>query len=211
MDRERRGAPGWNLARFLQSHLHLPSPVTVMNHRPFRNLALASFLTAAAAGCSSHPPMPTVDYVDLERYMGDWYVIANIPTFLERGAHNAVENYSLNPDGTIATVFTFRKDGFDGEKKRYTTRGFVRSENNAEWGMRFIWPFKAEFLIIDLDDDYTQTVIGRSKRDYVWIMAREPSIPGADYQQILALLADRGYDTSQIERVPQRWPDAHKP
>jgi len=103
-----------------------------MNHRPLRNLALASILTAAAAGCSSNPPMPTVDYVDLERYMGDWYVIANIPTFLERGAHNAVESYSLNPDGTIATVFTFRKDGFDGEKKRYTPRGFVRSENNAE-------------------------------------------------------------------------------
>jgi apolipoprotein D and lipocalin family protein len=91
-----------------------------MNHRPLRNLALASILTAAAAGCSSNPPMPTVDYVDLERYMGDWYVIANIPTFLERGAHNAIESYSLNPDGTIATVFTFRKDGFDGEKKRYT-------------------------------------------------------------------------------------------
>jgi len=182
-----------------------------MNHRPLRNLALASFLTAAVAGCSSNPPMPTVDYVDLERYMGDWYVIANIPTFLERGAHNAVENYSLNPDGTIATVFTFRKDGFDGEKKRYTPRGFVRSENNAEWGMQFIWPIKAEFLIIDLDEDYTQTVIGRSKRDYVWIMAREPSIPEADYQRILALLADRGYDISQIERVPQRWPEARNP
>lgn len=26
-------------------------------------------------------PMPAVDYVDLERFMGDWYVIANIPTF----------------------------------------------------------------------------------------------------------------------------------
>ena len=152
--------------------------------------------------------MPTVDYVDLERYMGDWYVIANIPTFIERGAHNAVESYSLSPDGTIATVFTFRENGFDGKLKRYTPRGFVRSENNAEWGMQFIWPIKAEFLIIDLDDDYTQTVIGRSKRDYVWVMAREPSIPDADYQRILALLADRGYDTDRIERVPQRWPEA---
>ena len=28
----------------------------------------------------------TVDYVDLERFMGDWYVIANIPTFIEKGA-----------------------------------------------------------------------------------------------------------------------------
>ena len=28
--------------------------------------------------------MKTVKYVDLERYMGDWYVIANIPTFIEK-------------------------------------------------------------------------------------------------------------------------------
>ncbi len=176
-----------------------------MNRRQLRHLALASLVAVAATGCASHPPMPTVEHVDLERYMGDWYVIANIPTFLERGAHNAVESYSLNPDGTIATVFTFRKDGFDGPEKRYTPRGFVRSDNNAEWGMQFIWPIKAEFLIIYLDENYTQTVIGRSKRDYVWIMAREPSIPEADYQRILAFLAEQGYDTSEIERVPQRW------
>lgn len=176
-----------------------------MNRRPLRHLALASLLAVAASGCASQPPMPTVDHVDLQRYMGDWYVIANIPTFLERGAHNAVESYSLNPDGTIATVFTFRKGGFDGPERRYTPRGFVRSENNAEWGMQFIWPIKAEFLIVYLNDDYTQTVIGRSKRDFVWIMAREPAIPEADYQRILAFLGEQGYDLSRIERVPQRW------
>ena len=47
--------------------------------------------------------MKTVDQVDIDRFMGPWYVIANIPTFLEKGAHNAVETYSLNDDGTIAT------------------------------------------------------------------------------------------------------------
>lgn len=176
-----------------------------MNRRRLRHLALASVVAMAATGCASHPPMPTVDYVDLDRYMGDWYVIANIPTFLERDAHNALESYSLNPDGTVAVTFTFRKGGFDGPEKRYTPRGFVRSEDNAEWGMQFIWPIKAEFLVIYLDDDYTQTVIGRSKRDYVWIMAREPSIPESDYQRILAFLAEQGYDTGEIERVPQRW------
>ncbi|WP_353959910.1 lipocalin family protein [Aquisalimonas lutea] len=169
-------------------------------------------LIAAAAlllgACQSHPPMPTVDRVDLERYMGDWYVIAHIPTFLERDAYNAVERYSLNDDGTIDTVFTFRKGGFDGERKRYNPTGFVRSDDNAEWGMQFLWPFKAEFLVIYLDDDYQQTVVGRTRRDYVWIMARQPGIPEADYQRILGFLDERGYDIGEIRRVPQRWDDA---
>ena len=78
----------------------------------FRNLALVSAASLTLASCaSSGPEMETVDYVDLERFVGDWYVIANIPTFLEKGAHNAVETYELNDDGTIATTFVFRDGG----------------------------------------------------------------------------------------------------
>jgi apolipoprotein D and lipocalin family protein len=73
--------------------------------------------------------------------------------------------------------------------------------------MRFIWPFKAEYLIIYLNDSYTQTVIGRTKRDYVWIMARTPEIPEEDYTRIVAYLVAQGYDITKLQKVPQRWPD----
>jgi apolipoprotein D and lipocalin family protein len=157
-------------------------------------------------GCQSAPPMKTVDYVDLERFMGDWYVVANIPTFIEKGAHNAVETYRLDDDGTIATTFTFRKDGFDGEKKTYNPRGFVENtETNALWGMQFVWPFKGDYRIIYLDEDYSTTVIGRQKRDYVWLMTREPSPPAADYERAVEAIRAAGYDMSQLQRVPQQW------
>ena len=158
-------------------------------------------------GCAAKgPEMKTVDYVDLERFMGDWYVIANIPTFLEKGAHNAVENYALNDDGTIATTFTFRADSFDGKEKEYTPKGFVKNtETNALWGMRFIWPIKADYRIVYLDEDYTQTIIARQKRDFIWIMARTPEISDADYDRLVEFSASIGYDVSKIERVPQSW------
>jgi len=161
---------------------------------------------AGCAGGPSREPIATAEYVDLERFMGDWYVIANIPTFIEKGAHNAIETYRLDDDGTIATTFTFRKDGFDGEQKTYTPRGFVEDrDSNAVWGMQFVWPIKADYRIVWLDENYSQTAIGRNQRDYVWIMAREPTIPEADYREIVAFLGEQGYDTSKIEKVPQRW------
>ena len=156
--------------------------------------------------CATPAPIRTVDYVDLERFMGDWYVIANIPTFIEEGAHNAVESYRLDADGTIATTFTFRDGGFDGELKEYKPRGFVQNqESNAGWGMQFFWPFKAEYRVIYLAPDYSRTIIGRSKRDYVWIMARQPQMSRADLDAMLAFLSEQGYDTSLVEKVPQRW------
>lgn len=179
----------------------------------FRISSAIPLLLLLVAGClPSTPSMKTVDRVDLQRFMGDWYVIANIPTFIEKGAHNAVESYRFDEDGTIATTFTFRKGGPDGPVKSYTARGFVRDgESNAVWGMRFIWPFKAEYLIIYLNEDYTQTIIGRSKRDYLWIMARAPEIPDEDYARLVADLANRGYDISKIEKVPQSWTEMRSP
>jgi apolipoprotein D and lipocalin family protein len=166
----------------------------------------AALLVATMTGCQTMPEMPTVSYVDLPRFMGDWYVIANIPTRIERGAHNAVETYRLDDDGSIATTFTFNAGSFDGPRKEYNPRGFIRDTNtNATWGMQFIWPIKAEYLVVYLDEDYTQTVIGRTARDYVWIMARTPQMPEADYQRIVGRLAELGYDVAQIEKVPQRW------
>ena len=159
--------------------------------------------------CSSAPTLPVAENVDLDRFMGDWYVIANIPTFIEKGAHNAIESYKLAEDGTIETTFTFRADNFDGEPKRYTPRGFVQDKaSNAVWGMQFLWPFKSDFRIVYLTPDYTQTVIGREKRDYVWIMARTPSIPDTEYAGIVEFLGRQGYDVTQIQKVPQRWPAA---
>ncbi len=99
----------------------------------------------------------------------------------------------------------FDKDSFSGELKTYKPRGFVSDESNAIWGMQFIWPIKADYRIIYLDDDYSVTVIGRNKRDYVWIMAREHAISSSQYQDILSLLASVGYDLGEIQQVPQKW------
>lgn len=171
------------------------------------NLLLIILAATALGGCAAKgPEMKTVDHVDIERFMGPWYVIANIPTFLEKGAHNAVETYSLNDDGTIATNFTYRKGGFDGKIKDYNPKAFILDkETNALWGMRFVWPIKADYRIVYLEEDYSTTIIGRQSRDFVWIMARTPTISDDDYDRLVSFVESIGYDTSKLERVPQRW------
>ncbi len=171
-------------------------------------ISLLMWFLSTLAGCQSmsQPPLEPVDFVDIQRFMGDWYVIANIPTFIEENAHNAIESYQLDKDGTIATTFTFREGGFDGELKTYHPTGYVTDhDSNGIWGMQFIWPIKADYRIVYLTDDYNQVIIARNKRDFVWIMARSPDIPEQDYQYMLGLIAKMGYDISQVRRVPQQW------
>lgn len=153
-------------------------------------------------------PIQTESFVDIDRFMGDWYVIANIPTSFEKNAWNAVENYQRGEGNRIETTFTFNKGGPDGKLKKYTPVGFVKEDDpsNAEWGMQFIWPFKAEYLIMHVDEDYQETVIGRTKRDYLWIMARDPNLPEDRINSLIDMAVEAGYERDEIQRVPHSTP-----
>ena len=95
--------------------------------------------------------------------------------------------------------------GFDGELKEYRPRGFIKdTTTNALWGMQFIWPIKADYRVVWLDDDYSMTVIGRQDRDYVWIMARTPTISDEDYARLIELSVSLGYNAEDIKKVPQQ-------
>ena len=168
---------------------------------------LVSLSLVTIAGCGVSPQkvtVPVVEKVDLPRFMGPWYVIGVIPTFIEKDIYNAIETYELAPDGTIKTTFTFNQGAFDGEAKVMNPKGFViPGTNNAIWGMQFIWPIKAEYVISHVDADYTETIIARSARDYVWIMARTPTIDDQRYAALVKKVADMGYDLSKLVKVPQ--------
>jgi apolipoprotein D and lipocalin family protein len=155
--------------------------------------------------CTNQPrePMQTASYVDIKKFMGDWHVLANIPTFAERGAINPLERYTLNEDGTIDTRFSFIR-AKDGTKKVLKATGFVQPDsNNAIWGMQFIWPIKADYRVIYLDPDYQTTIIGREKRDYLWIMARDPDLPQEALEKLINIAVQMGYDR-QLIQFPER-------
>jgi len=175
-----------------------------------RRRRLAALLVLAVSGswigCRSGRLEPIqVPHVALERFMGEWYVIANIPTPFVKDAYNAVQKYQLNADGTVSTTFNYREGGFDGKEKTLTPRGFVGDDgSNAKWGLQF-GPILAEYLIAYVNPDYTETIVARSSRDFVWIMARTPVISDADYDALVSKVASWGYDTEQLKKIPQRW------
>ncbi len=150
--------------------------------------------------------------VDLQRFMGDWYVIGSIPIDMwfasEAGAHNGLESYVLRDDGKIQTTYTFRKDGFDGERTQFNPLAWVyNTDTNAEWRMQFLWPFRSAYLIAYRDDDYQNTVIGVPDRSYVWIMSRQHDLSDEKYARLIDVVTELGYDASLVQRIPQQWPE----
>ena len=172
-------------------------------------LPTLALTVAAMAGCATTAPtVAQAPDVDLQRFMGRWYVIGILPTRLERGNHNPVETYQLDSKGNVCTWYRYRPDAANAPVKLLQSTGLVvPGTGNAEWKIRFFGLFKAQYKVGWLAEDYSQVMIVRDARDYLWYMARTPSVSESDYQAMLVRAGALGYDASRIERVPQHWPE----
>lgn len=180
-------------------------------HRVLVVALVAAGVVAALASCSSPPnpnpragePLQTVP-VDVPRYMGRWYVIANIPYFAERDFVGTHVEWSLRPDGKIDDVFHGRKNGFEQAE---TTHHFVDTvkpgSDGGEWSVQPFWPVHVTQLTLYVDPDYRYTILGYPNKKLGWIFSREPSMSEDVYRSLLARLDAMGYDIARFRRVPQ--------
>lgn len=172
-------------------------------------MAYGLVVVSACGQASSLPPIKPVTHVDLPRFMGAWYVIASIPTRFEKNAYNAVETYTLQPDGNIYTAFRFNNGSYQSPVKAIHSTAFVKADSgNAVWGVQIFWPAKAQYVVAYLKDDYSQVIVARDARDYTWVMARTPTISQADYDALLERVKQLGYSIKDVRKVPQQWPQS---
>lgn len=140
--------------------------------------------------------------MDLSRYMGDWFVIAHIPTSPEEDAFEALERYALEDDGSIDVLFRFCEGGLDGPPREIRMRAWVHDPTtNAEWRVRPFWPLSLRYQILELDPGFETTVVVSGA--HAWIMARQPQLPEDRLAEMIGRLAERGFDVDALRRVPQ--------
>ena len=172
------------------------------------SIALWFCISVALYACSDEsardmPELTTSAKVDLQRYMGAWYVIANIPYFAERGKVATRDVYRLDADGNVATSYVYRKS-FDGPEKTTGSLGVVQSgSDNAYWIVRFLWVIHADYLILDVAPDYSWALAGQRSRKLGWVLARDPAMDDALYTTLLGKLRGLGYDSAKFQRVAQ--------
>ena len=170
--------------------------------------SLSLFLLLSACSTTTSrlglPPLQTVPSVDLQRYLGTWYELASFPQSFQRGCTATTATYSLLEDGDVQVLNRCRLNSLDGEEKVATGRArLVDRQSNAKLEVSFFRPFWADYWIIDLAEDYSYAVVGHPGRDYLWILARRPTIDAATYEGIVARLQLQGYETSRLMRTVQ--------
>ena len=168
--------------------------------------AVAALVAATFAGRAQakEPKLVSKAVVDLDRYIGRWWVIGNIPYFGERGKIASADVYALRVDGKIDNVFVYRK-AFDQPEKRMNAVGMVvPGTNNTQWKIAFFGGLlKADYLVLEVAPDYSWALIGQPSGKLAWVFSREQRMDDAQFETLKAKFTGYGYDTRKIVRVPQ--------
>ena len=145
-----------------------------------------------------------VTNLDLEKFMGRWYVIALIPNWIEEDGMNSYDDYSLNRDGTIDIKYHTMKNN---KLKTIKQKGIIPNKNiNSRWEIKFVKPwipfFKAPYEVIILDENYDYMAVGYPDNTFGWIMSRDTKMSNELYNELLNRLEKKfGYSKTSFEKV----------
>lgn len=160
-------------------------------------LVLACQPAAASLGL---PPLQTVAYVDLNRYIGTWYEIARYPNSFQKGCLESTASYVLREDSDIQVVNSCR-DAEDGRIRQAKGRAWVVDKTtNARLKVSFFWPFRGDYWIIDLGTEYEYAVVGTPNRKYLWVLSRTPVMDDTVYAAIMERIRQLGFDPGRVVR-----------
>jgi apolipoprotein D and lipocalin family protein len=174
----------------------------------YRRFLAPGLLALALAGCldldaTNQPPIPLAK-VDMARMYGGWYLIATVKNGFEKGLVAPYDVYSPAKDGRIREDFYVRRGSFQAPRKHFVVEDWVRpGSNNAHWRVQIVWPVNLPFLVLYVDPEYRYVLFGEQNRKLGWIYSRTPTLPDADYQDLLDRFQALGYERAQFVKFVQ--------
>jgi len=171
----------------------------------------AALLTLAVAGCATptdRPPLETVPRVDIARYSGTWHEVALYPNrFQQACASNTTATYTPLAEGRIGVRNSCRRaDGSDmsvegvAEVVDPLTNARLKVTFLPAW-LRWTGIGRGDYWVLHLSPDYRVAIVGEPSREYLWILARTPTLADAEYQALMTNVRAAGYDPERLRRA----------
>ncbi|MDV3469795.1 lipocalin family protein [Stenotrophomonas sp. C3(2023)] len=165
--------------------------------------AVAAVDPPAAVSAAANRGDPSAP-VDLQRFMGTWYVIGRVPNMIERGHVASVNEYTLRDSQKVSIVYRYR-EGFGEPVEELKARASVDEDSgNHRWRTWFYRVIPTNSRVLEVAPDYSWALIGYPGREMAWIFARKPDMDRELYRELAARLRDEyGVNTDKLKRVPQ--------
>lgn len=149
--------------------------------------------------CSTIPKdIKAIEGFEKEKYLGKWYEIARLDNRFERNLNNTTAHYSMRDDGNIKVInkgYNYKKNEW---KEAEGKAKFVKDESMAMLKVSFFGPFYGGYNVITLDDEYRYALVAGQNRNYLWLLAREKTIPDSIKDNYLKIAKEYGFAVDEL-------------
>ena len=170
-----------------------------------KKVFLAFCLLAVLTGCSTNKggdAITVVDRVDMDRFMGKWYVVSTVPNVFDRKPHNATVQFS-RADRGIRLEYAFNSGDYNGKEKLIKCKVMVDNPGiNSDWQITWPWPFARDLRVVYFEPDYSAAVLASPNKKDAWIIARSPNVDPPLFSDMILYLQQFGFDVGKMRRVP---------
>ena len=156
-------------------------------------------------GCLGMPQtVKPVTGFELQNYLGKWYEIARLDHSFEEGLSQVTAEYSLRDDGGVSVLNRGYSTSDDKWKEAEGKAYFVNSESEGYLKVSFFGPFYGSYVVFALErDNYDYAFISGPNTDYLWLLARTPTVEPEVMTSFVQMAKERGFDTDKLIFVEQ--------
>lgn len=174
-------------------------------HKVLVSLSVPVLFIILLTGCLGSPEgVVAIDGFDKQRYLGRWYEVARLDHSFERGLSNVTADYSIREDGGIRVI----NRGYSTEEAAWQEAEgrayFMEDEQRGHLKVSFFGPFYGSYIVFEMDQlDYQYAFVAGNSTDYLWLLARTPTISPELQEHFIKRVGELGFDPGALIFVEQ--------
>ncbi len=169
-----------------------------------KQFSIAIFGACALASASYGDEVSVVARFDLNRYLGEWHEIARLPMKHQEGCLKSKAEYSKSGDGSLTIKNSCTLEG-GGTKTSIGIGRIPDPKNGAKLEVNFVpkwlrwlgvgW---GNYWVIEIGTDYQYAVVSEPKKEFLWVLSRNPKMSKLELDSITNRLKAKGFDLTKL-------------
>lgn len=201
-----------------------PSTLRPLQRSPWWSAlaAIVAWASMNGAVASSPPPsVPTLQplpALEVSPYMGRWYQVAYYPNFFQRQCvADTSATYRDRGDGTIEVLNRCRTasgafdqvlgqarpvSGVSGVEGGTLRPARLEVSFLPSW-LRWTGVGWGAYWVVDRPEHGRYAIVSEARREYLWVLARTPTLSAEDRATVRSRLLELGFDLERLKDHPQ--------
>lgn len=192
------------------THKNLPVAGLKLAKIAFGGAVLLGLGAASMAYAKPAQNLPTVEKVELDRYLGKWYEVARKPlSFQKKCDRDVTAMYTLNENGNIKVdnrCYTKEGEQTGSVGEAYVQNAPYNTKLKVSFlpeAIRWLPVGRGDYWVLKIDDKYQTVLVGEPKLKYMWVLSRTPNPDQKIVGEYLDYAKSVGYDLGDVIHTKQ--------